>query len=94
MLNHTDEPNVKVALKVDKKENLIKVIAQKKLKKGDELTTNYGPFSKDSYLLQYGFLPDNHSDTYKLAFDMNLFELVSEIIESPFTMNPWYVILI
>jgi len=51
------------------------VVAEKDLKKGDNVVLNYGPLSNDILLLDYGFMmPNNPNDRVELRYDGQLLD--------------------
>ncbi|XVE91951.1 hypothetical protein REPUB_Repub01dG0055500 [Reevesia pubescens] len=80
MCNHSFNPNARILQEQDaaNPKMLIKVVAEREIKQNDPLLLNYGLFSNDFFLLDYGFvIPSNPYDHIELKYDGALMDAAS-----------------
>ncbi|XVF85438.1 hypothetical protein PTKIN_Ptkin17bG0118300 [Pterospermum kingtungense] len=93
MCNHSFNPNARILQEQDagNPKMLIKVVAEREIKRNDPLLLNYGCLSNDFFLLDYGFvIPSNPYDCIELKFDGALMDAASMAagISSPNFSSP------
>ncbi|KAJ4973913.1 hypothetical protein NE237_007087 [Protea cynaroides] len=78
MCNHSFYPNAQIVQEEGAKNMMVKVVAEKQIKRDDAITLNYGCLSNDFFLLDYGFvIPSNPHDTIELRYDGALLDAAS-----------------
>lgn len=85
LLNHSFNPNCQIEGFYNSFENdsFVEVKAINDIKKGEELTLNYGDLSNYEYLMKYGFLNENNPfDVYPVSLDFgDSLEYTSQVFE-------------
>ncbi|KAK9705300.1 hypothetical protein RND81_07G046300 [Saponaria officinalis] len=78
--NHSFHPNAKIIQDIDAGDSnmLVKVVAEKDIKRNDAVEINYGCLSNDFFLLDYGFvISGNPYDSVELKYDEALLDAAS-----------------
>ncbi|KAL9667220.1 hypothetical protein QQ045_001570 [Rhodiola kirilowii] len=96
MCNHSFSPNAQIVQGPNSENSniLVKVVAERPLKRDDSLSLNYGCLNNDLFLLDYGFVvPSNPYDCIELRYDGALLDAASMAsgVSSPnfSSPSPW-----